>query len=115
MSARRSLLSPPGSGGRSQPSRQFDSTGSYPAATPAMQTSREPASFLDQLRAALEDDEVAQWVAAALQPHLSASTKRLKGRPSLVRAGEDCEEMAGVVAAAKLQVADHLDKCSVRC
>ena len=69
-------------------------------------------SFIDQLRFAFEDEDFVAFAAAALQPHFK-SAKKGPGRRSIADGIDDFEEVKAAAAAAKLQVAEALDKVSV--
>ena len=92
--------------------QQFDRAGAFPASSAGLRGIQPRPDFMGELRAAFEDDDFVAFAATALKHHLAPAAPRQRGRPSLNR-GEDLEDIAGAVGAAKLQVADHMDKCSV--
>lgn len=100
-------------GSTSQRPQQFGRSGDFPASTAGLRGIQPPQDLMAQLRAAFEDEDFVAFAATALKHHLAPSATRQRGRPSLTRSGEDFEDFAGAVGAAKLQVADHMEKCSV--
>ena len=95
--------------------------GMLPASGPSHATAAEQhfaedivATVRSTLEELLDDDDIAALIARKVQPHLAAvSEKRQRGRPSIL-ARDMSGDLGPVLAAAKLQTTDFMEKRTVR-